>query len=306
MRYYSIALVAICFSAASSVAYAHGFEWGILNNMVEIMQPNPHPVQSMSRIGGNYIATVGMDFYYPNGSQSPMLQSVRVQQVWISNGLSGTRAGSGTIFCREGCANFMDLTALSSHQHLNFVAATPGIYVWDIKGVQGISAAGQPVNDMDYAYRVYLQAGTLNRIHGNVQPAEQYQGDLYQLMLTVQLRENGAVLAESQMPPNNRALYPYLVGFTQTGTYDVVAKLNKHLSRKVTLTLESLAQVNWEFPSLGDLNNDDIIDDSDLLQLLFDFGTNTMSSDLNGDGTVDDADLLILLFNFGLRGEGRQ
>jgi hypothetical protein len=306
MRFYSIPFTAACFLVASHTAYAHGFEWGIENNVVEVMQPNPHPVQPMSRIGANYIATVGMDFYYPTGSQSPLLQSVRVQQVWISEGLSGTRAGGGTTFCRSGCVNFVDLTALNAHQHLNFVASMPGIYVWDIQGTQGINAVGQPVADMPYAFRIYMQAGTLNRIHGSVQPAEQYAGVLYDLMLTVQLKANGAVLAESRMPPNNRALYPYLVGFTQNGTYDVVAKLDKHLSRKVTMTLESLAQVNWEFPFLGDVNNDDTIDDSDLLQLLFDFGTNETRSDLNGDGVVDDSDLLIILFNFGSTGEGRQ
>jgi len=304
MRNDFVPLMAVCLLTAHLTADAHGFEWGFENNRVEIIQPNPHPLQPMSRIGANYIATLGMDFYYPTGSQSPMLQSVRLQQVWISEGLSGTRAGGGVTFCRSGCANFMDINALSAHQHLNFAASNPGIYVWDIKGIQGVSASGQPVEDMSYVYRVYMQAGTLNRIYGSVQPAEQYTAELYNLMLMVRLKENGAVLAESQMPPNDRALYPYLVGFTQNGTYDVVAKLDKHLSRKVNMTLQSLAQVNWEFPFLGDVNNDDIIDDGDLLQVLFDFGTNEAGSDLNGDGTVDDTDLLIILFNFGMTGEG--
>jgi hypothetical protein len=54
----------------------------------------------------------------------------------------------------------------------------------------------------------------------------------------------------------------------------------------------------------GDVNGDDVIDDADLLQVLFDFGTSSSTADVNGDGVVDDADLLVVLFNFGATGEG--
>ncbi|MCS7301458.1 MAG: hypothetical protein NZ556_07885 [Fimbriimonadales bacterium] len=54
--------------------------------------------------------------------------------------------------------------------------------------------------------------------------------------------------------------------------------------------------------SLGNLNSDCIVDDADLLIVLFNFGTNDASSDVNGDGVVDDADLLVVLFNFGAEG----
>ncbi len=54
----------------------------------------------------------------------------------------------------------------------------------------------------------------------------------------------------------------------------------------------------------GDVNQDNVIDDADLLAVLFDFGqTGTTPADLNGDGVVDDADLLTVLFNFGQAGE---
>jgi hypothetical protein len=53
----------------------------------------------------------------------------------------------------------------------------------------------------------------------------------------------------------------------------------------------------------GDTNGDLIIDDADLLVVLFEFGSNNAAADLNQDGTVDDADLLIVLFNFGIQGE---
>lgn len=59
----------------------------------------------------------------------------------------------------------------------------------------------------------------------------------------------------------------------------------------------------------GDTNGDLIVDDADLLNVLFDFGSSVSStpaadkSDLNEDGVVDDADLLIVLFSFGTQGE---
>jgi len=52
--------------------------------------------------------------------------------------------------------------------------------------------------------------------------------------------------------------------------------------------------------SAGDVNGDCIVNDSDLLAVLFAFG-NTGSGipeDVNGDEVVNDSDLLIVLFSF--------
>jgi len=50
-------------------------------------------------------------------------------------------------------------------------------------------------------------------------------------------------------------------------------------------------------------NCDGIVDDADLLQVLFAFGAQRCNhpADINGDGTVDDADLLQVLLSFGAR-----
>jgi hypothetical protein len=48
----------------------------------------------------------------------------------------------------------------------------------------------------------------------------------------------------------------------------------------------------------GDVNGDCVVDDADLLIVLFNFGSSG-AGDVNRDGVVDDADLLIVLFNFG-------
>jgi hypothetical protein len=54
-------------------------------------------------------------------------------------------------------------------------------------------------------------------------------------------------------------------------------------------------------PLLADINMDGIVDDADLLLVLFEFGATgaCMAADLNRDGIVDDADLLQVLFHFG-------
>lgn len=49
----------------------------------------------------------------------------------------------------------------------------------------------------------------------------------------------------------------------------------------------------------GDVNGDNVVNDVDLLAVLFSFGGFDSNADLNRDGTVNDADLLIVLFNFG-------
>jgi len=51
----------------------------------------------------------------------------------------------------------------------------------------------------------------------------------------------------------------------------------------------------------GDVNGDCIVDDADLLAVLFSFGASgdCLDEDVNGDGVVDDADLLTVLFGFG-------
>lgn len=51
----------------------------------------------------------------------------------------------------------------------------------------------------------------------------------------------------------------------------------------------------------GDVDRNCIVDDADLLAVLFAFGAtgDCLAEDVRGDGVVDDADLLTVLFNFG-------
>jgi hypothetical protein len=108
-----------------------------------------------------------------------------------------------------------------------------------------------------------MVAGNPLRLYGSVAPAASYEGNLYGLMLTVQLRRGGSTVAAASLPPNPTAIHPYMVGFNQpAGSYTVVAKLSKHLSRRIdNLPLSGSHARNWSFTTLGDLNNDDVIDE---------------------------------------------
>lgn len=297
--------IGILLGILPTAVLSHGLELGTTQNFVDVVQPNPHPVIAMTRVSGNYLGTVGMDFYIGPGNALPDLQSCRIQQVWISESLRGTLSGFGNVFCRANCPNLFDLNVNNAHQHFTFSASAPGIYVWDFRAVNGVSANGQTLDDMPYVYRIYLRAGTPGILQGGVTPASQYVGALYDLMLKVQIRSGGSTVAETQLPVNPRAIQPYMVGFEQTGVFEVVAKLDKHLSRKVNRNLSPTgAMWNIEFPILGDVNGDDHINDSDLLAVLFAFGSSESSADLTGDGIVNDQDLLVVLFNFGMSGDG--
>lgn len=89
------------------------------------------------------------------------------------------------------------------------------------------------------------------------------------------------------------------------GTYTLRAKAGSYLSvsvPNVAISPQGFAYRELSFTVNGDVNGDDVIDDADLLQVLFAFGSNDSATDLNNDGTVDDADLLVVLFNFGAGG----
>jgi len=60
-------------------------------------------------------------------------------------------------------------------------------------------------------------------------------------------------------------------------------------------------ETNLPLLPAGDVDANGIVDDADLLAVLFNFGAtgDCLDEDVNLDGAVDDADLLVVLFNFG-------
>jgi len=93
--------------------------------------------------------------------------------------------------------------------------------------------------------------------------------------------------------------------FNYLGYYDLAVRAQGTLLKRVSNARMRYPGVSGLNLTLipGDVNGDNVIDDADLLQVLFAFGANNPSVDLNGDGVVDDADLLLVLFNFGTQGE---
>ena len=87
--------------------------------------------------------------------------------------------------------------------------------------------------------------------------------------------------------------------------YTLKAKAGSYLSitiPNVAIAPQGFAYRELVFTVNGDINGDDVIDDADLLGVLFAFGSSDSAADLNNDGVVDDADLLTVLFNFGSTG----
>jgi hypothetical protein len=95
----------------------------------------------------------------------------------------------------------------------------------------------------------------------------------------------------------------YSLRVNETGNAEVLAQLTPGLAKKVSLNLNGTVTQNFALTN-GDVNGDNVVDDADLLTVLFNFGGNNAASDVNGDNVVDDADLLIVLFNFGSTGDG--
>jgi hypothetical protein len=89
-------------------------------------------------------------------------------------------------------------------------------------------------------------------------------------------------------------------GTTTPRTGNVYIGYREFIVDNLTTRPPTIDDMTIFVPIEGDVNNDGIVDDADLLSVLFAFGASECSpADVNGDGIVDDADLLTVLFNFG-------
>ncbi|MEN3002603.1 MAG: S8 family serine peptidase [Armatimonadota bacterium] len=127
-------------------------------------------------------------------------------------------------------------------------------------------------------------------------------------LVEVHLRPlNGnTVLATATTTANSTGNYSVSF-FNYLGYYDLAIRAQGTLLRRVAnrrVRYPGLTNVNVTLIP-GDIDGNNVIDDADLLAVLFAFGQSgsNLPTDLNGDGVVDDADLLLVLFNFGQRGE---
>jgi hypothetical protein len=125
--------------------------------------------------------------------------------------------------------------------------------------------------------------------------------------LTFEIREPGSNQLRQQrtINPDSNGNFTFYT-FLMSGTYHIACRAPTSLWRVIrNVSLDTnVSGLVFNLVN-GDINGDNVIDDADLLRVLFAFGQSgsNLSEDLNGDGTVDDADLLIVLFNFGAVGD---
>ncbi len=279
--------------------------YGHENGSLRVMQPEVHPVRPMVMPTQNrYLLDVGMDFFVPDGAPGFMLQRCRVVQVYISPGLTGTKSGIGTVFSSGNTPNYFDLPYLGTpHHHFIFSASAPGVYLFDLRAVNGRDDRGNPLMDMSTVYRIYMVAGNPPRFFGQVLPSPLYTGAVYGLWLRVRASQNGTTRSTAEQPINPWAIYAYLVALNGSGNAHIGAKLEKHLSVRVSRNLGGAQQMNLTFPYLGDTNEDDRIDSIDLQHVAQHFGGGLSSADLNGDSTVNLHDLYAVLVSYARVGE---
>lgn len=106
--------------------------------------------------------------------------------------------------------------------------------------------------------------------------------------------QNGSIIAADAGRATGAGDFgPFL---TSTSNRAIIGTLPAQFNREITP-----GNLNpGDKPAIaGDVNCDRCVNDTDLLQILFNFGGNDPASDVNGDGVVNDSDLLTVLFNFG-------
>lgn len=88
------------------------------------------------------------------------------------------------------------------------------------------------------------------------------------------------------------------------GEFVLALKFNSYLRRTIHVDANT-----GNIPGLvldllpGDLDGNNIVDDTDVFYIIAGYARENDPSDVNGDGIVDDADLTIVLLNYGMQGD---
>ena len=154
-------------------------------------------------------------------------------------------------------------------------------------------------------YEVYLSTPNIPTTLQGTVTIDGFVGNTNQITLTIRQRDPYTGNVAATHTGNMNSGFTYAIAVTP-GLYDGLRiTAPRCLARNIPGLRRLLGATTLDFSlTLGDVNGDNIIDDGDLLEVLFEFGNNTTAPvDVNGDGIVDDADLLIVLFNFGAQGD---
>ncbi|MDW8052559.1 MAG: dockerin type I domain-containing protein [Armatimonadota bacterium] len=150
-----------------------------------------------------------------------------------------------------------------------------------------------------FGVRIYGTAAPGAELQGTI-TVDGYTGSYAGRQATIKIKQ-GTQVSTYTVPLN--ADGSYLLRPNETGDAEVWVKVAPGLAKKVSLNLTGTVNQNFTLTN-GDVNDDNVVNNADLLSVLFDFGSSGSSAaDVNGDGTVNNADLLIVLFNFGRSGD---
>ncbi|MDW8107299.1 MAG: PQQ-binding-like beta-propeller repeat protein [Armatimonadota bacterium] len=139
-------------------------------------------------------------------------------------------------------------------------------------------------------------------LHGDGE-VEGWNRDYEGLTAVVQFYQDGELKYEMTAPVNADGSFELTE--TPVGIHEVKVRIHNSLFGRVPnvhLEVNRTPEIQVRLRN-GDLNGDNLVDNTDLLYVLFNYGQHAPAYDLNGDGFVNNADLLIVLFNFGATGE---
>lgn len=132
---------------------------------------------------------------------------------------------------------------------------------------------------------------------------EGWEGNYAGLPAVVQFYQDGELKYEIETTLDEEGRFT--LENTPVGVHDIKVRVHRSLTKMVTavhLEADQRPHIRVVLGN-GDLNGDNLVDDADLLMVLFSYGEYNIDYDLTGDGYVDDSDLMIVLFHFGQTGE---
>lgn len=247
-------------------------------------------------VGDNLLQYALRPYGYPSGQlYGDVINAANNQGIGGSSVLLISSTGT-TRLTHTGGGSFYDFQELPYDLRYTVIGSAPGFQPRQIANIEVPAFSSIRVN-------IPLNAGAgglvgrlvLDSFNGN--PA-----GLVQALVQIRDRTTNQVVREETVMLGDSGAF--VVPNLPSGTYKVRIKAQGWLARLTDgITVPNLIPVVFQSDAPGDVNNDNIVNDGDLLAVLFAFGNPGGPEDLNRDGAVNDADLLLVLFNFGAVGD---
>ncbi|MCS7272690.1 MAG: carboxypeptidase regulatory-like domain-containing protein [Fimbriimonadales bacterium] len=246
-------------------------------------------------IGDNAIEFALTPYNYPSGRLYGDVVNAANNQ-GINNAVVLLISSTGTTrITYTGNGSRFDFDNLAYDQRYTLVGQAAGFQPGQVSNVE-VPAFGEvyvrlPLNAGSGGLigRIVLQGFTGN-------PAGRVQA-------RVQIRSGNQLVREATVTLGDSGAF--VVPNVPNGTYNIWIKPRGWLASLTNgITIPNLLPIAFLSGAHGDVNDDNVINNADLLEILFNFGQSgsNLAADLNYDGSVNNADLLIVLFNFGQQG----